>query len=377
MTQTSPSTRADDTARAGAVEDGVAAHAVAQSRPFGRRGLRTTALGLGGAGIAGLFRDVGEADAQAAIDAAWEAGIRSFDVAPFYGYTQAEHRMGRNLRARERDAFVLSTKVGRLMRARKEAAGARAPLNAGDAWASPLAFEPHFDYTYDGILRAFEDSQQRLGLARIDVILIHDIGRDTHGERADHYWRQLLDGGFRALDELRRERGVRAVGLGVNETAVVLDAMREFDIDCALLAGRYTLLEQASLDALLPECVKRDVSILLGGAFNSGILAQGTKGDLKFNYDAASDAIVARVRALEAVCDAYAVPLASAALQFPYAHPAIRCVMTGARSAREVHQNVEGFTRTIPDAFWHALKDEGLLRRDAPTPADGDARAAS
>ncbi|CAM2147431.1 Pyridoxal 4-dehydrogenase [Pararobbsia alpina] len=345
-------------------------NAITHRRPLGQRGLEATGMGLGAAGLGGLFRDVSEVDAQAAIDAAWDAGVRTFDVAPYYGYTKAEHRMGRNLQARDRDTFVLSTKVGRLMRPRAEPASSAAPLNAGDAWIKPLPFEPHFDYSYDGILRSFEDSQQRLGMARIDVILLHDIGRETHGAQADHYWRQLVDGGFRALDELRRERGVRAVGLGVNESAVVLDAMREFDIDCALLAGRYTLLEQASLDALLPECVKRGVGILLGGAFNSGILAQGTKGDLKFNYDTASEAIIARVRAFEAVCDAYDVPLAAAALQFPYAHPAISCVMTGARSASEVTQNVGSFTYPIAAAFWRALKDEGLIRADAPTPAE-------
>ena len=343
---------------------------VTQLRALGKRGLRATALGLGGAGLAGLFRDVTEEDAQAAIDAAWQAGVRTFDVAPYYGYTRAEHRMGRNLRVRERDTFVLSTKVGRLMRARAAGAAAAAPQNDGDAWVAPLAFEPHFDYSYDGILRSFEDSQQRLGMAQIDVILLHDIGRDTHGEQAEHHWRDLLNGGFRALDELRTTRGVRAVGLGVNEAAVVLEAMREFDIDCALLAGRYTLLEQDSLDTLLPECLKRGVGILLGGVFNSGILAQGTRGDLKFNYGAASEAIVARVRALEAVCDAHDVPLAAAALQFPYAHPAVSSVMTGARNASEVTQNVVSFTRPIAPGFWRALKDQGLLRSDAPTPDD-------
>ncbi len=342
---------------------------IGQLRPLGRRGLETTALGMGAAGLGGLYRDVSEEEAQAALDAAWQAGIRTFDVAPYYGYTKAEHRVGRNLRTRDRDVFVLSTKAGRLMRARPHGASRATPLNGGDSWIAPLPFEPHFDYSYDGILRSFEDSQQRLGMSRIDVILLHDIGRDTHGDRADHYWRQLLDGGFKALDELRTTRGVRAVGLGVNESAVVLDAMREFDIDCALLAGRYTLLEQASLDVLLPECERRDVGILLGGAFNSGILAQGTKGDLKFNYGAAGDDIVRRVQAFEAVCASFGVPLAAAALQFPYAHPAVSSVVTGARSAHEIAQNVASFTLPIPPAFWQALKDAGLIRADAPTPA--------
>jgi D-threo-aldose 1-dehydrogenase len=342
---------------------------IGRLRPLGRRGLQTTALGMGAAGLGGLYRDVSEDDAQASLDAAWQAGIRTFDVAPYYGYTKAEHRLGRNLRSRDRDTFVLSTKAGRLMRARAYNASRATPRNGGDDWIAPLPFEPRFDYTYDGILRSFEDSQQRLGISQIDVILLHDIGRDTHGEQADHYWRQLLDGGFKALDELRTTRGVKAVGLGVNEVAVILEAMGEFDIDCALLAGRYTLLEQASLDVLLPECERRGIGILLGGAFNSGILAQGTKGDLKFNYGAPSDEIVRRVQAFEAVCASFDVPLAAAALQFPYAHPAVSSVVTGARTAHEVAQNVASFTRSIPPAFWQALKDAGLIRVEAPTPA--------
>jgi D-threo-aldose 1-dehydrogenase len=343
---------------------------IGQLRPLGRRGLQTTALGMGAAGLAGLYRDVTEEDAQAALDAAWQAGMRTFDVAPYYGYTKAEHRLGRSLRVRDRDAFVLSTKAGRLMRPRAYNASRTTPSSGGNDWVAPLPFEPHFDYTYDGILRSFEDSQQRLGMSQIDVILLHDIGRDTHGEQAGHYWRQLLDGGFRALDELRATRGVRAVGLGVNEVPVILDALREFDIDCALLAGRYTLLEQASLDVLLPECEQRGIGILLGGAFNSGILAQGTKGDLKFNYGAASDEVVRRVQAFEAVCASFDVPLAAAALQFPYAHPAVSSVVTGARTVHEVAQNVASFTRPIPPAFWQGLKDAGLIRVEAPTPGD-------
>lgn len=350
--------------------------AVGARRRVGRTALEVTALGLGCAGLAGLYRDIGEADARAAIDAAWEAGVRLFDTAPFYGYTKSEHYVGAALRERARDTYVLSTKVGRLMRPDR-GAHARAPR---DGWANPLPFKPEYDYTYDGILRSFDDSLQRLGVASIDILLVHDIGTLTHGKLSAHYWRQLSEGGFKALDALRGSGAVRAVGLGVNESAAVADAMREFEIDCALLAGRYTLLEQQTLDTLLPECERRGVSILVGGAFNSGILARGVRharavpgaeapSALKFDYGEAPEAVVERVSRIEAICDAYGVALPSAALRFPYAHAAVASVLTGASSAQEVRQNIAFFAAPVPVALWHALRDEGLLDARAPVPS--------
>lgn len=349
--------------------------AVMARRRIGRTSLEVTALGLGCAGLGGLYRDVSEADARATIDAAWDAGIRLFDTAPYYGYTKSEHYVGAALRERDPDSYVLSTKAGRLMLPdRSDAARA-----ARDGWARPLPFAPVYDYTYDGILRSFEHSLQRLGVARVDILLVHDIGALTHGEHSAHYWRQLSEGGFRALDDLRASGAVRAVGLGVNESDAVLDAMREFEIDCALLAGRYTLLEQRTLDTLLPECERRGVSILLGGAFNSGILARGVRhltgadgarsSALKFNYGEAPEAVVERVARIEAVCDAHGVPLPSAALQFPYAHAAVASVLTGASNVSELQQNVRAFAAPIPGALWRSLRDEGLLDPRAPTPS--------
>lgn len=354
--------------------------AVARRR-IGRSSLEVSALGLGCAGLGGLYRDIREADARATIDAAWEAGIRFFDTAPYYGYTKSERFVGAALRERERDAFVISTKAGRIMRPNRGPA-ARA---SRDGWAHPLPFEPVYDYTYDGIMRSFEDSLQRLGIAHIDILLVHDIGALTHGAQSAHYWRQLSEGGFRALDALRASGAVRAVGLGVNEADAVADAMREFEIDCALLAGRYTLLEQQTLDTLLPECERRAVSMLIGGVFNSGILARGVRhlrdqpaspgspgsaaSALKFNYGEAPAEVIERVARIEAVCDRYAVALPSAALRFPYAHRAVASVLTGASSVDELRQNIEAFTAPIPAAFWQALRAEGLLDPRAPTPS--------
>ncbi|WP_144112911.1 aldo/keto reductase [Paraburkholderia sp. BCC1886] len=336
---------------------------IAQRRGIGRGALKVSGLGLGTAPLGGLYRDLSDAEAHATVAAAWDAGVRYFDTAPHYGNTKAEHRLGDALRAYPRGDYVLSTKVGRRFVPRVT------PYDPNDGWQNPLPFEAIYDYTHDGILRSFEDSQQRLGIVDIDILLVHDIGRVTHGDRHPHYWRQLTEGGgFRALDGLRSSGAIKAVGLGVNEGAVILDAMAEFDLDCALLAGRYTLLEQATLGDLLPACEKRGVGILLGGAFNSGILARGVGGDLKFNYGTAPREVVERVARLEAVCASYDVPLTAAALQFPYAHPAVSTVLTGARSADEVRGNVGSFSRPIPAALWSALRDEGLLDRRAPVP---------
>ncbi|WP_250474389.1 aldo/keto reductase [Caballeronia sp. GAFFF1] len=336
-------------------------------RRIGSTPLEVTALSLGTAPLGGLYHELTEDEARATVDAAWQAGLRFFDTAPHYGHTKAEHRLGDALRRYTRDEFVLSTKVGRRFVPRTT------PDDGSEGWANPLPFQAIYDYTYDGILRSFEDSQHRLGMIDIDIVLIHDIGRYTHGEENAHYWRQLTDeGGFRALDELKQSRGVKAVGLGVNEGAAVMEAMAEYDIDCALLAGRYTLLEQNTLDDLLPECEKRGVSILLGGAFNSGILARGldtnAHGDLKFNYGDAPKEVVERVGKLERVCRDFGVALSAAALQFPYAHKVVATVLMGARTPDEVRQNAASFATPIPPALWDALRAEGLLHANAPVP---------
>lgn len=337
---------------------------VALRRRIGRTAVDASALSLGTAPLGGLYRDLSEEEAQATVDAAWQAGMRFFDTAPHYGHTKAEHRLGAALRRYPRSEYVLSTKVGRRFVPRTH------PYDGSEGWENPLPFEAIYDYTHGGILRSFEDSQQRLGIVAIDVVLVHDIGRYTHGERHEHYWRQLTEGGgFRALDELRAAGVVKAVGFGVNEREVILDAMREFDMDCALLAGRYTLLEQAPLDDLLPACVARNVSILLGGAFNSGILARGLRGDCKFNYGDAPPEVIERVVRLDATCARFGVSLAAAALQFPYAHPAVATVLTGARSAAEVRENAASFEETIPADLWLALRDEGLIDPRAPLPS--------
>ncbi len=324
-----------------------------------RSGLSVTALGLGGAQIGGLYHPTSAAEAAELMNGAWQMGVRYFDTAPYYGYTRSEHRVGEALCDRPRHEFVLSTKVGRLLIP-------DARVSPGDdGWADPLPFRPRYDYTHAGIMRSYEDSRQRLGMQRIDILFVHDIGSMTHGEAHPHYWSQLTTGGgFRALEELRDAGQTAAIGLGVNEWQVVHAAMQEASIDCTLLAGRYTLLEQSCLAPFLDDCVRQGTSIVIGGAFNSGILA----GSDKFNYADAPVEVVQRVRALAAVCEEFGVPLPAAALQFPMAHPAVVSCLAGARNLAQLRQNIAWFERSIPAELWSTLRARGLLDAAAPLP---------
>jgi D-threo-aldose 1-dehydrogenase len=322
-----------------------------------RGGLPLTRLGMGCAPIGGLYQATSDDAARAAIDAAWDLGLRYFDTAPYYGFTLSEHRLGAALRERPRGDYVVSTKVGRIM-------NPDASVRPGECgWAAPLPFRPHYDYSYDGILRSHEDSLQRLGMERVDVLFVHDIGSATHGEQHGHYWRQLTrGGGFRALQELRGKGRVRAIGLGVNEWEVVHAAMQECELDCTLLAGRYTLLEQAALAPLLDACARHGNAVVIGGPFNSGVLA----GNGKFNYADAPADVLERVKAIAATCREFGVPLPAAALQFPMAHPAVVSCIPGARDVAELRQNAAWFDTPIPPALWQALKRDGLLDERAP-----------
>lgn len=322
-------------------------------------------LGFGGAGLGGSGQAVSDAEAERILEAAWGAGVRYFDTAPYYGFGLSERRIGDFLRSKPRGSYVLSTKVGRRLRPWSgDVSGPRCGFH------TEMPFEPVYDYGRDGVMRSFEDSLQRLGLDRVDILLAHDLGALTHGPEHEARMREFLDGGCRALDELRAQGVVGAVGLGVNETAVCEQAMRHARFDCFLLAGRYTLLEQAALDGFLPMCAEHGAEVVIGGPYNSGILAAGSRGGARATYDyaAAPADLLRRVEAIEAVCDAFGVALPAAALQFVLAHPAIASVVPGATEAGHVSFAAEALGAPIPDAFWARLKAEGLLRDDAPVP---------
>src|ERR1019366_10176486 len=277
------------------------------TRQVGRTALRVTEIGLGTATMAGRRFTIDQATGQSIVRAAWDAGIRYVDTAPFDGVGAAEHRVGDALRAESRESWVLSTKVGRLLKPHT------GPGRSADGGLSIFPFDVVYDYSYDGIMRSVEDSYQRLGLAKIDILFVHDIGTYQHGpETHAVHMRTLKDGGYRALDELKRAGVVSAIGIGVNERGVLIEALEFADWDVFLLAGRYTLLEQAPLDDLLPLCAARGTSIVVGGPLNSGILA----GRDTWNYAAAPPDMISRVDAIHAICKRHHVPLAAAALQF-------------------------------------------------------------
>src|ERR1700721_3919163 len=276
-------------------------------RQIGRTALRVTELGLGCAPLGGSRIDVARQAAEAIVSAAWAAGVRYVDTAPFYGVGQPERGVGDAMRDHPRDEWVLSTKVGRLLRANPTGRHA-------DGRHHPLPFDPVYDYSHDGIMRSVEDSLQRLGLARIDILYVHDIGVYQHGSEAHPaLMKTLRDSGYRALEELRGAGAVSAIGIGVNEREVLLEAMEWGQWDAFLLAGRYTLLEQAPLDDLLPKCIAAGTSIVVGGPLNSGILA----GRDTWNYEPAPPEVMTRVKAIAAICDSHNVPLPAAALPIP------------------------------------------------------------
>ena len=324
-----------------------------EKRQVGRSKLEVTTLGLGTATMGGTRVKVTRQQGEDIVTAAWDAGVRYVDTAPFYGIGAAEHRVGDALRDKPRDEWVLGTKVGRLLCPTKEGR------------IDPMPFDVIYDYSYDGIMRSVEDSYQRLGLARIDIALVHDIGAYQHGAELNaQYFKVLAESGYKALEELKRTGVVSAIGIGVNEKQVLLDALKIGDWDAFLLAGRYTLLEQGPLDDLLPQCQARGTSIVVGGPLNSGILA----GRDTWNYAAAPAEVVAKVKKIQAVCDAHKVPLPAAALQFPLAHPVVCAIIPGPRTAAEFNENLPLFTQKIPAGLWFDLKSQGLLHQDAPVP---------
>jgi D-threo-aldose 1-dehydrogenase len=333
-------------------------------RNLGQVPLRVTEIGFGGAPLGNLFASVTETEAQDSLAVAWDNGCRFFDTAPFYGYGLSERRVGDALREKPRGQFVLSSKVGRLLRPGTHGRG------AGTDFKTPMPFHAEFDYSYDATMRSIEDSLQRLGLDRIDVALIHDVGRDWHGDQQPAILRQAMDGAAKALAELKAAGKIGAIGLGVNEADVCEEAMQEADFDCFLLAGRYTLLEQGALERLFPACRKRNVSIIIGGPFNSGLLARVGQPDATYNYGAVPPEIAERAAALHDICNRHGVPLPAAALQFPLAHPAVASVIPGARNATEVASHWQWARLKIPAALWEDLRGRGLLHPEAPVPQD-------
>ncbi len=336
----------------------------AEARTLGRSGLRVSAMGFGAANLGHRAEIVPDDAAHEAVSAAFDAGVTLFDVAPFYGYGLAEHRVGHVLRNHPREDYVLSTKVGRLLRP--------TPKEKVDKsiWVDTLAFQPVFDYSYDGTLRSAEDSLQRLGVDRVDILHIHDVDHGSHGSReiAEQRFDEAMKGCYPALLRLREEGVIKAIGCGNNFADWSMRFLERGDFDCLMLAGRYTLLEQDVLDDLLPVCAGRGIGLMLGGVFNSGILAVGPVEGAWHHYEAASPGTLDRVRRIQAVCESHGVPLVAAAAQFPLGHPSVASAVLGVISPAEVAANIRAMEVNIPVDLWAELKHEGLIRADAPTP---------
>lgn len=327
-------------------------------------GIGLSPLGFGAAPIGNLYQPVEDVVASAAVTAAWESGIRYFDTAPHYGFGLSEQRLGDALKLFPRDEMVLSTKVGRRLKHIEEAGFYR------HGFAGAPAFEPVFDYTYDGVMQSFESSLQRLQMNRIDLLLVHDPGRETHGKAYNACLHDFLNGGYRAMAELKEQGLVRALGIGANEWQIGEELLTHIDLDYMLLAGRYTLLEQEVCDSFFSLCHRRSVSIIAGGPFNSGILASGSanRGTAYYNYEPAPEHIIQRVQKLEAICREFDIPLAAAALQFPAAHPCVSSVLAGFTNKEQVQTATHLMQVYIPMGFWQRLIDQALIHPEAPVP---------
>jgi D-threo-aldose 1-dehydrogenase len=318
-----------------------------QRVPLAASGLSVTRLGLGTAPLGGLFRAVAEEDALAVVERAYELGSRLFDTAPLYGFGLAERRLGQVLCRKPRSEFVVATKAG------VQQSGP--PADNGYTYAG----DPVCDFSYDGVLRSVEESLERLGLDRVDIVHIHDC---------DDHFVQALTGAYRALDRLRSEGTIAAVGAGMNQAEMLTKFAREGRFDCFLLAGRYTLLDQSGLAELLPLCRDSGIAVIIGGAFNGGVLADPARTPV-FDYRPAPRRVVEKALRIQAVCERNGVPLKAAAIQFPLGHAAVASVLTGCSSSTEIEENVCMFEHEIPSSLWEDLRSEGLIADDVPVPA--------
>jgi D-threo-aldose 1-dehydrogenase len=334
-------------------------------RQIAKTSFNVTQLGMGGASLGDMREIVPEAQATATIEAAHSAGIGYFDTSPWYGNGKSELRFGHALRSKPRDSFVISTKVGRVHTRPADPDNYQHP-----SWAGGLPFEPRFDYTREGVTRSYEMSLARLGLNRVEALLVHDLDpRHQKSEEGVAHGLDQLDGGggFRALADLKARGEIAAIGAGINLVGMIPRFLERWPIDFFLVAMPYTLLEQGGLDEL-DMCAQRGVSIVIGAPFASGILAQGSHAGALYNYRPAKPEIIARVECMAAICRRHDVPLAAAALQFPLGHPSVVAVIPGPVATEEVRKNLAWMRRDIPDAVWAELKGEALMRADAPTP---------
>ncbi|GLS19782.1 oxidoreductase [Labrys miyagiensis] len=334
-----------------------------ERRRVGKTSLTVPTFGYGSAHLGELYNLVTEEESRATIDAAWNAGVRLYDTAPWYGLGLAEHRLGYSLRQRPRDEYQLITKVGRILERPFDP-----PTFKSQMWLGGMKFQHRYDYSYDGIMRSYEQSMMRLGMNTIDALAIHDLDAAYQGPDFDYRKKDLVHSGIKALEELKKRGEIKAIGMGINTKEALETVAPLVDLDFVLVAMPYTLLDQGPLHTGMADCVKRGVSVIIGSPLASGILATGSGSTSKYGYANAPEEIQKKVRDIEEICRAHDVKLPAAALQFVLAHPAVVSEIPGAVKPSEVEANVASHHAPIPKGFWADLKAKGLIDRDAPTP---------
>lgn len=334
-------------------------------RRLGQTDLSIPELGFGGAPLGELRQRLTEAQAEATLSAAWQAGWRYFDTAPWYGHGLSEHRIGHWLRQQPPDAFLCSTKVGRVYRRYSGPAREFSP----SPWSGGLPFELRFDYSYEGILRSYEDSLMRLGIPRVQALVIHDLDEQYHGREGVVAHLRELETGIKALEELKQAGEIQAIGAGINNANMIQRLLNQIPLDFLLVAMPYTLLDQTVLDEDFPACERNGVGVVIGAPYASGILVTGPQPQAEYNYGPANSEVLQKVTKMQQICARHGLPLAAAALQFPLAHPLVASVIPGMLDPAQVHQNLQWFQHPIPADCWQELRHEGCLHPLAPVPS--------
>ena len=334
-----------------------------QKRKLGNTNIHLSSLGFGAAPIGDLFENLDERSCYNILENAYNSNFNLFDTSPFYGNGLSEHRTGNFLKTIDEESYFLSTKVGRYLTPEKNQ-----NIDRG-AWAGGLNFKLNLDYSYDGAMRSFEQSLLRLAVSKIDICLIHDVDKFTFGNEVDYYFKLAMNGAYKAIQKLKEEKVIKAIGVGLNDADICAKFANEGDFDCMVLAGKYSLLDhESALNDFFPIVNKNNIGIILAGVFNSGILAKGIGDNVTYNYDKIPNHIRDKYIIVSEVCDRYNVPVPAAALQFSYANKLISSMILGMDRIEQIQQNISFFNHSIPDDLWKELIEKKIIDERCPTP---------
>ena len=330
------------------------------NRQLGKTNINLNAIGFGGAPLGDLFENLEEPNCFQVLEKCYEANINLYDTSPLYGYGLSEHRLGNFLKTVDEDSYYLSTKVGRYLTPDQES-----NIDRG-RFAGGLNFSPHLDYSYDGVMRSFEQSLIRLAVSKVDICLIHDVDKFTHGNEVDHYFKLAMDGAYKALHKLKEEKVIKAIGVGINDSDICAKFAEAGEFDCMLLAGRYSLLDQSALNDFFPIAEKNNIGIILAGIFNSGILAKGIGENITYFYDTIPEEVKNKYLKISKICEKYNVPVPAAAIQFSYSNKLISSMILGMDRPDQIKQNLDYLNFDIPNDLWSDLFKEKLIDERCP-----------